>query len=59
MTVEVDGFVVGVIFARYHFLSDFTRNAVGAAGQHVANAWPFAAFIPAAFNLVRRYRAAP
>ena len=59
MAVEVDGFVVGVIFAFNHFLRDFSRNAVCAAGEHVADAWPFAAFVPAAFNLVRRYRAAP
>ena len=59
MAVKVDGFVVRVIFAFNHFLRDFTRNAVCAAGEHVANAWPFAAFVPAAFNLVRRHRAAP
>jgi hypothetical protein len=32
-------------------LGDFARYAVGAAGQHVTNA-AFAAFVPAAFNLV-------
>jgi len=32
---------------------------VRAAGQHVANARAFAAFVPAAFNLMRRNRAAP
>ncbi|MNL60144.1 hypothetical protein D3C87_1839310 [compost metagenome] len=59
MAVKVDGFVVGIVFPFNHFLSDFARYAMRAAGQHVANAWAFAAFIPAAFNLVRRHRAAP
>ena len=56
---EVDGFVVRVIFPVDHFLRDFARNAVRAAGQHIANARPFTAFVPTAFNLVSSDRAAP
>ena len=59
MTVEVDGFMVRVVFTRHHFLSDFARNAVSAAGKHVTDAGAFAAFIPATFNLVRCHCAAP
>ncbi|MOA46787.1 hypothetical protein D3C78_1693430 [compost metagenome] len=59
VTVKIDGFVVRVIFPVDHFLRDFARNAVRAAGQHVANARPFAAFVPAAFNLMSSDRAAP
>ncbi|MMZ66183.1 hypothetical protein D1872_286560 [compost metagenome] len=59
MAVEVDGFVVRVIFSLDHFLRDFAWNTVRAAGQHIANAWPFATLVPAAFNLMSSDRAAP
>ncbi|CCJ89732.1 hypothetical protein BN132_1660 [Cronobacter turicensis 564] len=59
MSVKIDGFMVRVIFARHDALRNFTRYAMRAAGQHVTNAWPFAALVPAAFYLMRRDRAAP
>ena len=59
MTVKIDGFVVGVVLTWHDVLSDFSLNAVCPPGQYVANAGPFATFIPAAFNLMRRNRAAP
>ena len=58
MTVKIDSFVVGVVLTGFNFLSDFSRNAVCPSGQYVANAGAFATFVPAAFNLVRRNRAA-
>ena len=57
--VEIHRFVVGVIFAGFHLVGDFTRHAVRPAGQYVADARAFAALIPAAFNLMRGNRAAP
>ena len=57
--VEIDRLVVGVIFAGFDLVGDFTRHAVRPAGQHVADAGAFAALIPAAFNLMRGNRAAP
>ncbi|MNI98101.1 hypothetical protein D3C73_1568770 [compost metagenome] len=59
MTVKIDGFVVWIVLAWNDALGDFAWNTVRAAGQHVTNAWPFAAFVPAAFNLMRRNRATP
>ena len=59
VAVEVDGLVVWVVFTRHDFLGDFARDAVRTAGQYVTNAWPFSAFVPAAFNLVSGNRAAP
>ena len=57
--VEINGFVVRVVLTRFHLASNLARHAVSAAGQHIANAWAFALFIPAAFNLMRGNRAAP
>ncbi|VTN03403.1 Uncharacterised protein [Raoultella ornithinolytica] len=57
--VEINGFVVRVIFTRLYLVGNLARYAVGAAGQYVANTRAFAVFIPAAFHLVRRDRTAP
>ena len=59
VAVEVDGFVVGIVFTRHYFLSNFARYAVRAAGEDVTDAGAFTAFIPAAFNLVRGNCATP
>ena len=59
VAVEIDRFMIRVIFTRFDLVGDFARYAVRPAGQHVADARAFAAFIPAAFNLMRGDRAAP
>ena len=59
VAVEVDGLVIWVVFTRHYVLRDFARHAVRPAGQYVADARPFAAFVPAAFNLMRRNGTAP
>jgi len=51
--------MIGIVFSRFHALGDLARNAVRAAGQNVTDAGAFAAFIPAAFNLVCSDRATP
>jgi len=59
MAVKIHSFMIGIVFSRFHALGDLARNAVRAAGQNVTDAGAFAAFIPAAFNLVRGDRATP
>lgn len=59
VAVEIDRFVIRVIFTRFDLVGDFARYAVRPASQHVADARAFAVFIPAAFNLMRGDRAAP
>ena len=49
MMIKINGFVIGVVFARQYAIRDFAWNAVAACGHDVSNADPFAAFLPAAF----------
>ena len=46
-------------FSRQHAIGDFARYAVRARGHHVGDVHPFNALFPAAFQLMRRHRAAP
>lgn len=57
--VEVHRFMVGVTVAVEHAVGHHAIDAVRTAGQHVGDAWAFAAPIPTAFNLVRGDRASP
>ncbi len=57
--IEIDGFMIGVVFARQHPVGNFARDAMCACGHHVCDAWALPALLPAAFKLMRRYRAAP
>ena len=59
VAIKINRFMVRVILTRLDLLGDFARHTVRSAGQHIADAGAFAAFIPAAFNLMRGDRAAP
>ncbi len=57
--VEVDGVVVRVVLARQHAVRDFARHAVTARRHDVSDRDAFAAFLPAAFELMGSDCAAP
>ena len=57
--VELDALMVGVILAGQHAFGDFTGHAVAACGHDVSHADALAAFLPAAFQLMGSYGAAP
>ena len=52
MMIKINGFVIGVVFARQYAIRDFAWNAVSACGHDVSNADALAAFLPAAFQLM-------
>jgi hypothetical protein len=51
--------MVRVIQAFNYAVRDFTLDAIGTRGHHIRNRRAFSAFIPAAFQLMRRHRATP
>ncbi len=57
--VEIDGFMVRVIFPVQHAVGDFTRHAVRPRGHDIGHAHALAALFPAAFKLMRRNGPAP
>ena len=57
--VEINGFMVRVIFPLQYAVGDFTRHAVRPRGHHIGHAHALAALFPAAFQLVRRNGPAP
>ena len=59
MVVEVDGFVVGVVFAGQDAVGDTAGMGVVAGGDDIHDAQALAAFAVGAFQLVSGDRAAP
>ena len=59
MVVEVDGFVVGVVFAGQNAVGDTAGMGVVAGGDDIHDAQALAVFLVGAFQLVSGDRAAP
>ena len=57
--VELDALMVGVVLAGEHALGDFAGHTVAACGHDISHADALAAFLPAAFQLMGSYGAAP
>lgn len=59
VVIEVDRFMVGIAFSGDDPVGDPARHPVGAGRHDVGDAKAFAAHLPAAFNLMGSYCAAP
>ena len=57
--IEIDGFMVRVIFPLKHAVGDFARYAVRTRRHHIGNANALAALFPAALKLMRRNGTTP
>ena len=59
MMIEIDGFVVGVVFARYDVCRDLAQDIPCARGHHISGTDALAAFTIGAFDLMGGNGAAP
>ncbi len=57
--VEFDALMVGVVLAWENARGDFTGYPMTACGHDIGHTYAFAAFLPAAFQLMGSNRAAP